>query len=127
MIAQHDIAAPALMRENLELLRRAVAAADAEPTGLAYLHDRIRTFEGRPQYYGTQLGWDDTGAFGVWPAVEDASTVDERRAQLGLPPLREHLSHAIEAMPLQERTRSVEELRRHRREAQAFARSLGWQ
>ena len=73
MIAQYDIAAPALMRQNLELLRRAVAGADAEPTGPAYLQDRIRAFEGRPQYYGTQLGWDRAGAFGVWPAVEDAT------------------------------------------------------
>jgi len=126
-IAQHDIAAPALMRQNLELLRRAVAEGDAESTGLAYLEDRIRAFEGRVQCYGTQLGWDDAGTFRVWPAVEDASTVDERRAQLGLPPLQEHLSRAVEGMPIRERTRSAEDLERHRREAEAFARSVGWQ
>lgn len=127
MIAQHDIAAPALMRQNLELLRRAVAEGDAEPTGLAYLEDRIRGFEGRLQCYGTQLGWDDAGTFGVWPAVEDFSTVDERRAKLGLSPLQDHLARAVEGMPTRERSRSLADVERHRREAEAFARSVGWQ
>jgi hypothetical protein len=126
MIAQHDIAAPALMRRHLDLLRRAVTAGDAEPTGLAYLDDRIRAFEGRPQHYGTQLGWDDAGSFGVWPALDDPGTVDERRARLGLPSLRDHLAHAIDGMPAAEHTRSPHDLARHRREAEAFAGSVGW-
>ena len=126
LIAQHDIAAPALMRQNLDLLRRAVADGDADPAGLAYLEDRIRAFEARLQYYGTQLGWDDAGAFGVWPLIEDAGTVDERRAQLGLSPLQEHVSRVAAGIPIRERTRSVEDLARHRREAEAFARSSGW-
>lgn len=126
MIAQHDIAAPALMRQNLELLRQAVFEGDAEPIGVAYLEDRIRAFEGRLQRYGTQLGWDEAGTFGVWPAVEDADTVDERRTQLGLSPLQEHLSRAVEGMPVYERTRSVDDLERYRREGEAFARSVGW-
>src|SRR5262245_2957581 len=126
LIAQHDIAAPVLMRRNLELRRQAVAEGDAESTGLAFLEDRIRTFEGRLQCYGTQLGWDDGGDFGVWPAVEDPSTVDVRRAQLGLSPLRDQTSHAVEGMADNLRTKSLEEVQRHRRDAEAFAHSVGW-
>jgi hypothetical protein len=126
LIAQHDIAAPELMRRNFELLRQAVAAGDAEPTGLALMEDRIRTFEGRLQRYGTQLGWDDSGTFGVWPAVEDADTVDQRRAHLGLGPLRDHAARATAGMPIGERTRSAADMERHRRDALAFARSVGW-
>jgi uncharacterized protein DUF6624 len=126
VIAQHDIAAPALMRRNRMLLERAVADGDAESMGLAYMEDRIRAFEGRLQRYGTQLGWDDTGTFGIWPAVEDVGTVDERRAYVGLSPLQEHLSRAIQGMPESDRTRSAEELDRYRREADAFARAAGW-
>ncbi|HET6765530.1 MAG TPA: DUF6624 domain-containing protein, partial [Longimicrobiaceae bacterium] len=57
---------------------------------LALLTDRVRTAEGRPQLYGSQV--DITGGRAVVKPIEDAEHVDVRRAALGLPPLAEYLA-----------------------------------
>ncbi|MFB4279166.1 MULTISPECIES: DUF6624 domain-containing protein [unclassified Nonomuraea] len=80
-----------LQRRGLELMRRAVDKDDADPSDLAFLVDRVRVAEGRPQVYGTQ--WE-TGPEGQWrprTPIEDQAKVDERRADAGLKPLREYL------------------------------------
>jgi hypothetical protein len=79
VIAQHLDHDPALQRRCLELLERAVAAADADAESLAFLTDRVLVNEGRPQRYGTQ------GAGAVTPA--DRARVNANRRVLGLPPL----------------------------------------
>ncbi|MEL7157857.1 MAG: DUF6624 domain-containing protein [Actinomycetota bacterium] len=123
LIAQHDIAAPALMRCWRALYAQAVDEADAEPCRLAYLDDRIRYFEGRPQRYGTQLGWNPDGEFGPWPPVDQPERADERRRTLGLPPLAD----AVAAAATDRRTDrpAAEVLAEHRR-AEEFARQVGW-
>jgi hypothetical protein len=125
LIAQHDISRPDLMRHNFALLTEAVAVGDADPVGLARMCDRIRVFEGRPQLYGTQLGWNDDGVYGVWPPVEDPDEVDVRRAGVGLPPLADHLARADSAAVSHDR-RGAEELAQYRLDEAAFARSVGW-
>ncbi|MCF6476602.1 hypothetical protein FAF44_50975 [Nonomuraea sp. MG754425] len=80
-----------LQRRGLVLMRRAVDAGDADPSDLAFLVDRVRVAERRPQVYGTQ--WE-TGPSGEWrprTPIEDAGKVDERRAEAGLKPLRDYL------------------------------------
>ena len=52
-IAQHSICTPALQRGFLDALKAAVARGDAPKLQLAYLTDRIRFNEGRPEVYGT--------------------------------------------------------------------------
>ena len=59
---------------------------------LAYLEDRIRVREGRPQRYGTQLekrgdGWEPL-------PVDDAEGLDARRQAVGLEPITEYLNGA---------------------------------
>ncbi|MEM9132248.1 MAG: DUF6624 domain-containing protein [Actinomycetota bacterium] len=94
LIAQHDIANPALIRRCRELYGSAVEQGEAEPAKLAQLEDRIRYFEGRHQWYGTHWGWDEDGEFGPWPPVEDPDLVDDRRSKMGLPPLAEAIVSA---------------------------------
>ncbi|MFI7446050.1 DUF6624 domain-containing protein [Nonomuraea sp. NPDC049714] len=80
-----------LQRRGLELMRRAVDDGDADPGDLAYLVDRVRVAEHKPQLYGTQ--WETT-ADGEWKPrtpIENEAQVDERRAEAGLKPLREYL------------------------------------
>ncbi|MEV6863790.1 DUF6624 domain-containing protein [Streptosporangium subroseum] len=55
-----------------------------EPSDLAYLIDRVRVGEKRPQLYGTQYHAPD-GALVPRP-IEDREHLDERRAQVGLEP-----------------------------------------
>ncbi len=70
----------------------------AEPTGevlpadIAYLEDKVRIGEQRPQLYGTQFYTDEAGNFGPIP-IEDPEHVDERRKAVGLEPLSEYTHH----------------------------------
>ncbi len=85
LIAQHAIAQPAFMRRCSALLEAAIDAKRAPPWQLAYLEDRIRTFEGRPQRFGTQYDWDEQGRFGPL-RIDDEKGLDARRTLVGLPP-----------------------------------------
>jgi hypothetical protein len=87
-IVQHAIGLPAFQRRCLTLIEHAIAQGDAPAYQAAYLTDRIRTFEGRPQLYGTQFDWDDKGEMSPKP-IEDEANVDARRASVDLPPLAE--------------------------------------
>ena len=82
LLAQHADRDPELQRSFLEALRGAVAAGEASRANLAYLEDRVRVHDGRPQLYGTQFTVTD-GEFGPCP-IEDPARLDERRAEVGL-------------------------------------------
>jgi hypothetical protein len=76
LLLQHAVLAPAVMRAALVLLEQAVSSGDCEPKHLAFLTDRIRTLEGRPQIYGTQHDWDQDGQLSPRP-IEAPEGVDE--------------------------------------------------
>jgi len=84
LLAQHADRDPELQRSFLEAPRGAVAAGEASRANLAYLEDRVRVHDGRPQLYGTQFTVTD-GEFGRCP-IEDPARLDERRAEAGLDP-----------------------------------------
>lgn len=87
LLVQHADADLAFQKDCLARLERAVAAGDASPADLAYLHDRVAVGEKRKQRYGTQYG----------PPIEDEANVDARRAAVGLGTLAEYQAE-IEAM-----------------------------
>ena len=100
LIAQHSVSEIEFMAECASLLEDAVAAGDVAGWQLAFLQDRVCMLSGKPQYYGTQFDIDADG----WPIpfpIEDADTVNERRARLGLNALEERQ----EQMKEQERKR----------------------
>ena len=121
-IAQHSIGEPAFMREALRLVKAAVERGDAPAWHAAYLDDRIRALEGRSQRYGTQFDWNEEGQMVIWPPVEDPDGLDARRAGVGLPSLAEasarHQATVTEQRPV--------DLAERRREAEAWARRVGW-
>jgi hypothetical protein len=86
LIAQHAISLPEFSRKCLRLIERAVTENEAEPYQAAYLHDRICFFENRPQRYGTQSDWNESGKMQVW-TLEDTAKVNDLRTQIGLQPL----------------------------------------
>jgi len=81
---QHADRDPELQRTFLEALRGAVADGEASPGNLAYLEDRVRVADGRPQLYGTQFTVTN-GELRPSP-IEDPQRLDERRAEAGLDP-----------------------------------------
>ena len=124
LVLQHAIGHPGLQRRGLLLLQDAVARGDVPPVEAAMLEDRIRVFEGRPQRYGTQFDWDESGQLNPLP-VEDEANVDERRRSVGLGLLAEVIQRRREGM-----ARSSEKPPKDWAERQrgflAWARSVGW-
>lgn len=97
LLLQHADRDTALQRLALTRLERAVRARDASARDLAYLTDRVRVAEGRPQVYGTQLDYDDRGCASPKPS-EDPARLDARRAAAGLEPVAAYLERAMTAM-----------------------------
>jgi len=124
LLLQHAILDPPLMRQAVPLLEQAVHANDAEPKHLAFLVDRIRTMEGRPQIYGTSHDWDETGNISPLP-IDDPATVDERRQRVGLEPLAEN-TNRLRAQAEAEGEKPPADYEKRRREADAWSRATGW-
>lgn len=88
LLAQHSDHDPEFQRRCLGLLEDAVARKDAAGDCYAYLLDRVRVNDGRPQLYGTQFRRTDVGVEAL--PIEDPEHVDERRAALGMMSLAEY-------------------------------------
>ncbi len=123
-ILQHAIGNPSLQRRGLELLRQAAAQGEVPFRQIAYLEDRIRFLEGRPQLYGTQFGWDENGELNPHP-IEDLAGVDQRRASVGLGPLAERIRQLREEAA-DSGERPPGDWAEQQRKAQEWARSVGW-
>ena len=121
LILQHAIGNPNLLRKCLPILQEAVRQGEIEPVDVAYLEDRICFFERRPQRYGTQLDWNETGELIPW-LLEDPEKVDEYRGSVGLGPLAERLEDARKGTG----AAKPKELKERRAQADAWARSVGW-
>ena len=122
LVAQHAIGLPGFQRKCLELLKAAVAAGEAPAWQMAMMADRVRTFEGRPQLYGTGFAWDDEGELSP-RRIEDPERVDRRRAEVGLEPLEMAVAKlrardAAEPGPT--------DLVEHRRRMDEWVRRVGW-
>ncbi len=88
LLVQHADHDRAFQKRCLDLMK-AQAAGEVSPANMAYLEDRVRVGEGRPQFYGTQFYTDEAGNIGPKP-IEDPGHVDERRQAVGLQPLSEY-------------------------------------
>ena len=123
VIVQHSIGEPAFQRRALALLKEAVARGEAPAWQVAYLEDRIRACEGRPQIYGTQYDWDESGEMSPHPRIQDAERVNERRRSVGLGTLEESLAR-VRAASSSEKPPS--DLAKRLKEEEDWARSVGW-
>ena len=124
LVAVHAIGEPAFQRRCLTLLERALAQGEARPEQRAALVDRIRYNERRPQVYGTIFDWDADGRMSPWQ-IEDPDGVEQRRREVGLPPLAESVRE------VRERTRREAEqppqaYAERQAEILAWARRVGW-
>jgi hypothetical protein len=88
LIVQHS-PDTGFQREMLPLLRQAVEDGEANGQELALLTDRLAVQAGHLQVYGTQAEVIDGKV--VLHAIEDSAGVDQRRAELGLPPLADYV------------------------------------
>lgn len=91
--ADHD---PVFQKSCLALME-SEGPAEAGGQEIAYLTDRIRKNEGKPQLYGSQHIKDPEGS-GKWVPypIEDPENVDARRARMGLPTQAENTAELNE-------------------------------
>jgi hypothetical protein len=85
LIVQHADHDRAFQKEVLGMLEELVAKQEVNPSGYAYLCDRIAIGDEKPQRFGTQGECID----GRWVplAIHDEENVDVRRREVGLGPL----------------------------------------
>ena len=124
LILQHAIGRPRLQRKALSMLKAAADAGEAPATQLAYLEDRICVLEGRPQRYGTQFDWDQSGQLNPCP-LEDPDHVDDFRNSVGLGPLAEKLEQIRRQAEAEGDTPPLD-FEKRRQEAEDWAKSVGW-
>jgi hypothetical protein len=91
LLVQHADAKLGLQKRYLELMK-AAPKGDVEPIDIACLTDRVLVAEKKKQVYGTQLVRQ--GDKYVPKSIQDAESVDKRRAEVGLPPLADYLKTA---------------------------------
>lgn len=89
LIVQHADFDRGFQKSCLTLMKAALQAKQVAARDVAYLEDRVRVGEGRPQLYGTQFR---SVAGGGWePApIEDPESVDVRRKEIGLESMAEY-------------------------------------
>ena len=77
LIAQHATHDLPFMEHCTALLEAAVEQGEASPKHLAYLSDRVRVHQGKPQIYGTQFKLVGPEQSLVADPIEDEAHVDE--------------------------------------------------
>ena len=86
LLLQH--ADSAVQRRMLPRIQSSYAAGEFSGQNFALVSDRVATHQGRPQSFGTQAMIKD-GQVAFFP-IADSAGVDDRRAKIGLMPLREY-------------------------------------
>ncbi|WP_310992638.1 BT_3928 family protein [Aequorivita marina] len=67
----------------LPLIKQAAKDGEIPKTSAAMMEDRYLMLDGKPQIYGTQgMAYDDARGSFIWP-IENAETVNKRRAEAG--------------------------------------------
>lgn len=124
MVLQHAIGMPTLLRKCLPLIRDAADRGEAMSFQAAYLEDRISVFERRPQRYGTQFDWDESGELSPLPLLDPAQ-VDSYRQSVGLGPLSDRIEEARRRAESEGET-PPHDFEKRKRDAEDWARSVGW-
>jgi hypothetical protein len=124
LIAQHSICTPGLQRRFLELLTAAAENGEVPKRQVAFLIDRIRFNENKPQVYGTVLDWNENGELSC--EVEDPVNLDARRREVGLPAAQDDDLDAYRKQVESEGGRPPGDFVEAKRKRLKWARSVGW-
>ncbi len=124
LIIQHSISLPTFMKRCKDLLEVAIKEKQAVSIHLAYLTDRIATFEDKIQLYGTAFDWDENGVMNPKP-FDDLVKVNQRRADLGLNSLEEQIQ-LIRVQANNEQVQTPTEKLQRKLQYDHWRRAVGW-
>jgi hypothetical protein len=122
-VVQHAIGDQSFQHSCLAAIEKSVTDDEAPMAQFAFLVDRVRYFEGRPQIYGTQFDWDENGEMNPWQ-IEDPEHVDERRSRAGLNTIAERTREIREQAAREGDTGKDRE--EQKRKYEAWLRETGW-
>ncbi|SFC14082.1 DUF6624 domain-containing protein [Spirosoma endophyticum] len=99
LVIQHSPLA--IQEKYLPMIQKAADQGELNKSSAALLVDRIRVYKGQKQLYGSQVrlgaGANDKNSF---DPIEDEINVDKRRADVGLPPIKDYARQwGIEYIP----------------------------
>jgi hypothetical protein len=95
ILVQHCDDDPLFQQQVLTLMKPQVDKGNADTKGFAYLTDRILVNSGDLQLYGTQLIYEEGNeGRAMSRGVRCAEKLDERRAEVGLEPIKVYLERA---------------------------------
>jgi hypothetical protein len=125
LIVQHAISRPDLQRRFLPLLKAQIERGENPAWQAAFLEDRILSFEGKPQIYGSQFDWNERDAMSP-NEIFDPEKIDERRAAVGLEtPYSEYIKACNEAVK-KSNEKPPDNLDERQRAFEEWARKTGW-
>ena len=124
VIVQHAIGLPSFQRRCLDLLEGCADKNEVPAWQPAYLLDRIRVFEGKPQVYGTQFDLNDQGEMSCCP-VEDEMGLNARRAAIGLDSIEDR-TRTMRAQARNEHERSPSNRDDHQLKYLEWLKRVGW-
>lgn len=124
LIIQHAIGQPNFMKKCAKLLENAVNEGKANAKNFAYLMDRIASFEGRPQLYGTAFDWDENGLLAPKP-YDDLAKVNQRRKSIGLNTVSEQIQ-IMRKQAVGEHQLPPENPEKRKKHYDEWRRAVGW-
>lgn len=124
LVIQHSITQPAFMKKCAKLLEKAILDDKANPINLAYLTDRIASFEGKPQFYGTQFDWDANGELSPNP-FDNLAKVNQRRKSIGLNTLEEQIE-IIRTQAKNENHTLLIDMEKRKEQFDEWRKEVGW-
>ncbi len=124
LIIQHSISHPAFMRSCLALLTEVIDTGKGNALHHAYLSDRIAVFEDRPQLFGTQYDWDETGRLSP-KCMDDLTKVNQRRTSIGLPSVEEN-TELIRQRAVQENESPPRDQEKKQESYEHWRKKVGW-
>ncbi|MDF0706458.1 MAG: DUF6624 domain-containing protein [Bacteroidota bacterium] len=92
LMVQHSDHAPDFQKKVLQQMKIAVDHNNASPSNYGLLVDRVNLNTGLPQVYGTQVDYRFDVCQAFPKNLKDSANVNQRRSEIGLPPLEEYLN-----------------------------------
>jgi len=123
-VIQHAISQPVFMKRCAQLLEQEYLKDDRYARPFAYLSDRIASFEGTLQLYGTQFDWDENGQLSPKP-FDDLERVNARRKLIGLHSLEEQTVY-MRQEARRENERPPKDLEQRRKAYDQWRKQVGW-
>ena len=94
VIVQHGDHDVTFQEKILFEMKKNLDKKNADSRNYAYLYDRVKKNQNKPQLFGTQIIWNNEGIHSVYN-LEEPEKVNERRNKMGLETIEEYLKKFV--------------------------------